>query len=195
MHKQILAAILGLTSLTAFATARAQDMSAPYSPPSPPVHFTLDAGLTGGGDKLATVTFTDGSTQSIYAGNSIYADLGFMARLGASPWTLKGTLGYAYTGVTASNANVNFTYYPLDVLAIYNYGNHHFGAGLTAHMSPRLDMDGFAPNVDFDTAGGIILEYRYWLFGVRYTNIRYKVSGGGGSADGSSLGLFFNYTF
>ncbi|MGH8283630.1 MAG: hypothetical protein ACRESE_07260 [Gammaproteobacteria bacterium] len=54
-------------------------------------------------------------------------------------------------------------------------------------------MDGLAPNTDFNNSAGWLLEYRYWLFGVRYTNISYRSSQG--NVNGNSLGLFFNYTF
>ena len=71
------------------------------------------------------------------------------------------------------------------------------------HVSPHLNMDGFGPNADFQTATYMVLQYQYWLFGMRYTNIKYKVSSlnDGGtcisncSFDGSSIGLFVNYVF
>jgi hypothetical protein len=165
----------------------------PLPPGTSSTHFTLDAGLTGGGDKLATVTFTDGSTKSIYAGNAIFGDMGFLTDFGASNWSFKGTLGYAYTAIVAKNATISFSRFPLDAIAVYSYGRNHFGAGLTYYLNPKLDMDGFAPNVDFDNSLGWLIEYRYWLFGIRYTNITYRSSQG--NVNGSNLGLFFNYTF
>ena len=60
------------------------------------------------------------------------------------------------------------------------------------------------PNVDFSNAMGFILQYQYRFFGVRYTNINYKLSSpctgscsitGTGSVSGSSLGIFFDFVF
>jgi hypothetical protein len=192
----VFAGFLGLLPLSA-AQADGWDAS--------DTHFAVDAGLTAGGDKLGTVTFTDGSTKSIYAGNSIFADGGVQYNF-SPDWALKATVGYAFETVTASNASFTFDYVPMDLLAIYSHGRHHLAAGLAYHLSPHMDMDGFAPNADFDNATGFILQYQYWMFGVRYTNITYKVSkisfggasgpcGANCSFDGSSLGVFFNYTF
>ncbi|MGA9852911.1 MAG: hypothetical protein WBR15_08285 [Gammaproteobacteria bacterium] len=189
MRNYILLAVLSVSILMTGVPAHADQNGSNYSS----VHFTLDAGLTGGGDKLATVTFTNGDTSSIYAGNAVFADMGFLIDFSASNWSLKSTLGAAYTGVAARNATISFSRYPLDVIGLYNYGRNYFGFGVTYHMSPRLDMDGYAPNVDFDNSAGWLLEYRYWLFGVRYTNITYRSSQG--NVNGNSLGLFFNYTF
>jgi len=166
-------------------------------------HLSLEGGLAAGGDKLATVIDTGGGTHNIYAGNAIFTDAGVQHNFGDSGWSLRATGGFSFTGVTASNATITFSYVPVNVLGIYSVGNSHFGAGLTYHLGPRLDMDGFGPNVDFQSAPGLILQYQYWLFGVRYTGIRYKISSfsTGGSCiancsySGNSIGLFFNYVF
>lgn len=166
-------------------------------------HLTLEGGLAGGGDKLVTVFDTSGGSHSIYAGNAIFSDVGVQHNFADSAWSLRATGGFSFTGVAASNATITFAYVPVNLLAIYSTGNHHFGAGLTLHLGPRLDMDGLGPNVDYKTAPGLILQYQYWLFGVRYTAVRYKISSfsTGGSCvancsfSGDSLGLFFNYTF
>ncbi|MGH8306852.1 MAG: hypothetical protein ACRER0_01115 [Gammaproteobacteria bacterium] len=184
-----LAFMLGASAALVLVSVHADQSDTGYTN----THFTVDAGITGGGDKLATVTFTDGSTKSIYAGNAVFGDVGFLTNFGASRWSLKGTLGYAYTAVVASNATISFSHFPLDVIGMYSFGRSHFGFGVTYQMSPKLDMDGYAPNADFNNSTGWLLEYRYWLFGVRYTNITYRSSQG--NVRGNSLGLFFNYTF
>lgn len=162
-------------------------------PPTSLTHFTFDAGITGGGDKLVEVDFSDGSSQSLYAGDSAYLDVGVLQDFGDPHWSLKGTLGYAYAAVTGSNATISFSHVPLEVTGLYNLGNSHFGFGLRYDMNPRLDLDGLGPNGNFDNALGWFVEYRWWLFGVRYTNIMYRSSQG--DASGNSLGLFFNYSF
>jgi|GEM_PF-4486488 len=203
MFKGILAALLGALCFCVLPLAQADDGFTPGS-----THMTVDGGIGAGGDKLATVTFTDGSTQSLYAGNGLFADFGVQHNFAASDWSLKATFGFNVDAVAAKNANTSFTRAPLDVLAIYSHGNNHFGFGLTEHLSPKLDLDGYGPNADFNNATGYILQYQYWLFGIRYTNIKYTVSsltfsGGSGSSscfancsfDGSNVALFFNYVF
>jgi hypothetical protein len=168
------------------------DQFGPMEPP-PTTHFTVDGGITGGGDKLVVVTFSDGTTQSLYAGNSVYADMGFIQDFGASPWSIMGTLGYAYTAVTASNATVSFSHVPLEVTGLYNLGRNHFGFGVRYDVNPHLDLAGLGPNGDFNNSWGWLVEYRWWLFGVRYTNITYRSPQG--NVSGNNLGVFFNYTF
>lgn len=162
-------------------------------PPTSLTHFTFDAGITGGGDQLVVVNFSDGSSQSLYAGDSGYLDFGVLQDFGDPHWSLKGTLGYAYAAVSGSNATISFSHVPLEVTGLYNLGNNHFGFGLRYDMNPRLDLDGLGPNGNFDNALGWFVEYRWWLFGIRYTNIMYRSPQG--DASGNSLGLFFNYSF
>jgi len=198
MKKGSIGTLAFLIAVSCMTSVRADNAWDPGS-----THLALEGGLAAGGDKLATVVDTSGGTHSIYAGDAIYTDVGVQHNFGDSSWSLRATGGFSFTGVTASNANVTFAYVPVNLLAIYSVDNGHFGAGLTYHLGPRLDMDGFAPNVNFQSAPGLILQYQFWLFGVRYTAIRYKISSfsTGGSCianctfSGNSLGLFFNYVF
>lgn len=181
---------VGTFSLLAAVAARA-DQFGPL--PQPLTRFTMDLGLTGGGDKLAVVNFNDGSSQSLYAGDSGYIDAGIIQNFGDPHWSLKGTLGYAYTGVSANNATISFSHIPLEFIGLYNLGNNHFGLGIRYDINPRLDLAGFEPNGNFDNSWGLIAEYRWWMFGVRYTAITYKSPQG--NVNGNNLGVFFNFTF
>ncbi|MGH8283629.1 MAG: hypothetical protein ACRESE_07255 [Gammaproteobacteria bacterium] len=127
MRTHWLAVLFGVFAALMMFSAHADPGDTGYSN----THFTVDAGIAGGSDKLATVTFTNGDTKSIYAGNAVYGDLGFLTNFGASHWSFNGTLGYAYTAVVASNATISFSRFPLDVIGIYNLGRNHFGAGIT----------------------------------------------------------------
>ncbi|HKV96400.1 MAG TPA: hypothetical protein VJR90_02785 [Gammaproteobacteria bacterium] len=190
---RICPAIVALSVLGLLAPVAAHADQFGPEPPASLTHFTFDAGVTGGGDKLVQVDFSDGSSQSLYAGDSGYLDVGVLQDFGDPHWSLKGTLGYAYAAVNGSNATISFSHVPLEVTGLYNLGNNHFGFGLRYDMNPRLDLDGLGPNGNFNNALGWILEYRWWLFGVRYTNIMYRSPQG--DASGNSLGLFFNYAF
>ena len=198
MNKRILAALLGVLAGSLVSTAYAGDAWAPGA-----TGLSLEAGLTFGGDKLVAITDTNGDTHSLYAGNSIFSDVGVQHNFGASGWSLRATGGFAFTGQSYSNATISFAYVPVNLLGIYSVGNNHFGAGLAVHLSPKLDMDGTGPNADFKTATGLVLQYQYWLFGVRYTAIHYQISSltdgfscvANCSYSGNSLGVFFNYVF
>ena len=191
MRKGILAALAAVSTLLVPISAWADDTS-PSS-----THLTLDAGLAFGGDKLATVYYTNGNSKTLRAGDAIYGAVGFEHDFGVN-WGFKSSLGYSFTSAVATNGDTTFDRFPLDLLAVYNSGRHKFGFGATYHMSPHLDGNGFFPNVDFDNALGWVLQYQYAMIGVRYTNISYHVSGpcaGTCSFSGESLGVFFNWTF
>lgn len=196
MKKTILGVLLGAAGLLALTAARA-DNTEFFTPGT--TKLALDAGAAGGGDKLATIIFTNGDQKDINAGDAVFVDAGVLHNFADSNWSFKGTVGYSFITVHADNGDSTFDRMPIDLLAIYSHGDHHFGLGMTYHMNPHLDLSGFGPNADFDNATGLLLQYQYWMFGVRYTDITYKVSAGTPcvkcSFDGSSLGLFFNFAF
>jgi hypothetical protein len=195
MQKGILTALTGAICLLAFSPAQAFDEDG-WIPGT--THLVVDAGLGFGGDKLVTVFYTNGDSQSIYAGDGLFGDFGVQHNFTDTDWSFKATVGFDSWAASGHHADVTFTRYPVDALALYTFGYNHIGFGLTEHLAPRLDLDGLGPNADFDPATGVILQYQYWLFGVRVTGIRYKVSDGctgDCTVNGNSLGFFFNYVF
>lgn len=175
------------------ATAQAED---DYLPDT--THFTVDAGVLFGGDKIAERTYALGGTDSVYAGKGVFADVGVLHDFADSDWAFKGTVGIHDGFSSGFGSDINFKRYPVDLVALYNYGNQHFGGGLTYHANPKFNGNGHVPDLTFKDALGVVLEYQYRIFGVRYTNIRYKVEGpctGRCSFDGSTLGFFFNFVF
>ena len=199
MLKGTLAALTGALCLLAFNSAQADDDYAPGTTP-----LVIDVGLSAGGDKIATKTHLIGGTDTLYAGDAVFFDLGVQHNFADTDWSAKITGGLDLGLLGASDSDSAFIRNPLDILALYNRGNHHIGFGVTEHFGPRLDMRGNGPNVDFSNAMGFILQYQYRFFGVRYANINYKLSSpctgscsitGTGSVSGSSLGIFFDFVF
>ncbi|HSN16947.1 MAG TPA: hypothetical protein VLV87_01960 [Gammaproteobacteria bacterium] len=189
---------------TAFLTAALllSCLSAPawadddYIPGS--THPSLDVGVLFGGDKLAERKYVVGGTDSVYAGKSVFADVGILHNFDDPDWAFKGTVGIQSGFSAGFGSDINFKRYPVDLVVLYSDGNQHFGAGLTYHANPKLNGNGHVPDLTFKDAVGAVLEYQYRVFGVRYTNIRYRIEGpctGRCSFDGSTLGLFFNFVF
>lgn len=195
MTKGILAGLACAFALLAFGSAQADVGDLGWTPGTN--HWAIDAGINGGGDTLATIHFSDGTTTGVYAGNGVFGDFGLQRNLTDSPWSLKATLGLDYNFISGSNGRITFNRYPVDLLALYSVDENHFGFGVTEHLRPHLDLDGFGPNQDFNNATGIMLQYQYWLFGVRATSIHYELSGCTADCkrNGSSIGIFFNYAF
>ncbi len=100
-------------------------------------HFTVDVGVLFGGEKLAERTYVLGGTDSVYAGKAVFADVGVLHNFDASDWSLKGTVGVQSGFSAGLGSDITFTRYPIDLVALYNVGNQHFGGGLTYHANPQ----------------------------------------------------------
>lgn len=144
-----------------------------------------------GGDTLAELTFTDGSSQDINAGDGLTVSAGLIQRV-SEKFRIKYTLGYKFSTSAAENLDVWKSVIPVDVLPFYQSGNHRFGAGLTYHISPQLDIDDFG-TVKFDDAPGFIVEYGYKAFSLAYTGVDYDINGA--SFDASNIMLRFALGF
>lgn len=154
------------------------------------------AGFDFGGDTLETVTFRDGTTETIKANEGFYV-AGGVAYI---PETLnletELTVGWKYTGVTASNGELRFTRYPLEALVFYPWEFMRFGGGLTYHINPTLERDGAVVGSDekYDNAVGLVGQVDYRLsdnvtLGVRYTMLEYSRAGGDKGADGFGINV------
>src|SRR4051812_5186552 len=121
MNKRLLAVLLGVLAVSLGTTASADDAW------DSGTHVTIDGGLAFGGDKLVTVNLSNGNDETIYAGEGVIGAIGVQHNFDASSFSIKGSLGFKYWSVHASNNDTSFSRYPLDLLGIYSIGNHHFG--------------------------------------------------------------------
>ena len=177
MKRLVAAATIALTA--AFA-AHAQGNERPFK-------FVLGLGLTGGGDTLATVQYTNGNSQKIRAGGLVMLYGGGETRIGELV-SLQATVGYHIDDTNANNGRVRFSRLPIDVLAIVALNDKvRFGAGA-------------GNDADFDSTVGFVLEgeYRFTpLIGVKLRGVseKFKESTTGQSISGNHFGLLMNLYF
>lgn len=162
------------------------------------------AGFEFGGDTLISVTYTDGSTGSIDAGEGIVLGGGVAIPLdSAETLSSRITLSWKYTQLPeATNGSGDFTRFPLDISIHQHYDKHVLGAGLTYHLNPKFEVSGVvgSGSVSFDDALGLFLQYD-WMFAdnmslaARYTSLEYEVENVSGSIDANSYGIYFNAGF
>lgn len=172
-----------LAGMTAFAQAE-QDR--------PTITVNLD--YMSGGEELVEMNYTDGSSDSVSAGAGLGFGVGLKQTV-AEQVSVEGRIGYlsdTASGKDGFGQTVEFSFstLPVDVLAQYQMEKHSFGAGLTYHLNPTLDIDG--DEFEFDNAMGTLLEYQYhWTangaISVKYQNISYDYKGT--SFDGAGFGL------
>lgn len=166
-----------------------------------PVHPLVGIAITGGGDKLSTVEFEHGPSQSVTAGGLVQLYGGVEYHEKGSPVGVQATLGYHVDSVDADNGSQRFQRFPLEVIALFNATpKFRMGAGARYAIAPKFTSDGAAAvgNGDFKSQlGGLVMAE--WLItpsmGVqlRYVHETYKLEGL--KVDGSHGGLGFNYYF
>jgi hypothetical protein len=158
--------------------------------------FLVQTDIEFGGDTVATVSFEDGDTQDVDAGQGI--SLGFGGYVRPSdriPLEIAAVVGYKFVTTAASNADINFSRTVLKLDATYWFDESWFvTAGLTQHLSPTLDGDDFFEDIRFDDATGFSAEVGWRWIALRYTQIEYSLPGFE-DTDASSVGLSFTWRF
>ena len=183
--------ILGTALALASVCSQAQDGLRP-------IHAVLGIGLTGGGETLANVTYTNGDDQDIRSGGLVHYYAGVDVR--ATPFlSFQGTLGYHVdSSAGASNGSVRFTRIPIEALGYFHVSdNLRIGGGVRLVNSPKLKGRGVASNVSdsFDNATGVIVEGEYFFtrwFGVKLRAVSesYRSKSTGIKANGDHAGVY-----
>jgi hypothetical protein len=165
------------------------------------VRGILGIGLTNGGDTLATIAFTDGSTADLRAGGLVHFYGGVEVRL-APQVTMQGTFGYQVDD-TGSNSNgaLRFSRYPLELLAHVQVSPYvRIGGGARFVNDAKVSGDGVLSGIEIEygSTTGAVIEGEYLVtpnigLKLRAVSERYTPRAGGPSADGNHVGFYFNW--
>jgi len=167
-------------------------------------HPVLGALVTGGGDTLIEVNYTNGDSHKVSAGGLLQLFGGMEYRSAGSPLTTSLTVGYHVDGVNASNGDLSFTRVPLELTFFWNASERfRIGAGLRKALSPEFRSSGDVDVGDFNatsSVGGLIQADWFFTPGfsllVRGVTEKYKSSKlKDGEADGSHVGIGVSYRF
>lgn len=164
--------------------------------------FQLD--FSAGADTLLELTFEDGSTQEIKAGNGVLFALGVGVILfDDQPHTLETVFvaGLKYSSmVPAENAGLDFLRVPVELLAFYRNERYFFRVGGGAAYYAWNSMTGSGDlvlDVSFDPAFAGIVQadfiYKGFFAGFRYTILSLKPEGADESAAANSMGVGVGY--
>jgi len=147
---------------------------------------------------------SDGSTQKLSAGGLVHLAAGLVYTPAGTPLVVEATLGYKVDDVTGSNGQLQFSRWPLELLASYRIERHRVGGGLAYHLSPTYTCDvgglcNFSSTAD--DALGAVVQYAYgnydggfvWDVGARLTFITYRAPGG--DFGGTSFGAFCSFGY
>uniref|UniRef100_UPI003144DFDB transporter n=1 Tax=Pseudoalteromonas sp. S16_S37 TaxID=2720228 RepID=UPI003144DFDB len=186
-----------------------------------PINFSVYAGFTHGGDKLIELQYEGRSNQDIRAGGAINLGAGLNYQFN-NKWSLQSNLGYHFDSDNASNADITFSRWALDVIPYYQLNDSFkVGVGITYHLNTELEMDMNNTNsgISFKNTAGVVASLGYqfenhngWLE-ARFVKISYdadkvnvgKVWGinvnqsadvhGAPSISGNHIGLAYHYVF
>ncbi|MFC4160379.1 outer membrane beta-barrel protein [Chitinimonas lacunae] len=169
------------------------------------LRFVMTGGLTGGGDKLSTVRYTNGSSKSIRTGALVQFGAGVVWRDHELPASIKLTANMHMDIAPGSNGDVYFRRFPIELIGYYHPTDRWMvGVGARWAVKPKLvyDIDGYSNRVRFDNAYGLLFEVGYnfndhlALIG-RYAHedYEYRDFNSNDSIDGSHLGLMLDYRF
>jgi len=174
-----------------------------------PIHPLLGIAITGGGDKLSSIEYTNGTTQSVTAGGLVQFYGGAEFHQAGSPIGFQATLGYHVDQASASNGNQKFERFPLEAIALFNATpKFRFGLGARYAMDAKFSSGGagYVGSGKFESQlGGLAMAE--WLITpsmglqVRFVDEKFKLKGaaangaGDVTVDGSHGGVGFNYYF
>lgn len=199
MKKFALASALAIASLGA---AQAQAFVPVEDLASKPLRFVFGAGLTLGGDKIATAFYDDDTELNIKAGDSIQLMVGADYRFNPQ-FSMQGTIGYHVDQSRARNGHMRFDRVPLELLGYYHVSEKvRVGAGLRYVTNVAFSSSGASDVGDFDftdSTGAVAeIEYAYSPrvgFKLRYANDKFEEKISRIPVKGDHVGLFVNVYF
>lgn len=191
-------ALLALAALSVLSMPAAAQVSGGGEPASagPHVAFLLQGKLEMGGDRIATVSFEDGSEQHVVSGQGGTFAAGVQLRPNRlSPFAVRATAGVKYMTTKATNADIYLLRVPLELVGSYDVApDVHVGAGFVHHAGIKFHGGGVGDDVGFKSASGGTAEVGWRWAALSYTKIEYTDESGN-KYDASNAGLVFTFTF
>lgn len=163
-----------------------------------------------GGDRIATIEYSDGSESDLKLGTYFTIAAGPVLRAwmsGASSIELQALAGWSTwsTGPENTEDRLKLSHFPLEGMLFYGHrlssstmlrigggGTYHVGG----NMSGSGSLEGNEADIEnaFGYMGDISLVWGVMTAGVRYKGIEPTIQGVAEPLDGSSLGLYFGFT-
>jgi hypothetical protein len=211
LSRTLLALLVAIALLPRLAAAQAPAEPQPRPQPwaARPYSLEFGIGMDGGGDKLLTLKFTDGSSESLYAdqGFYFYAGVAF-ARFYSDEVAFDTAVKVAVKGwnVGSGGDEVRYLVFPLEAVERLWIGQFRLGGGLTYLVNPEISGNGALDtiNASLDNSLGFTVQAD-WIgerkpgragvaIGLRYNVQELKFQQGSTvSANGIGLRLGFEF--
>lgn len=169
----------------------------------------VGAGLTFGGETLATATYNNGDRQNVTTGGLVDLRAGLEYRLINSPVALQMAVAYHVDDTTATNGSLKFSRFPVELIGMYDLGNQwRVGVGLRQATGAKVTASGsavyqagYGSSTSFKADTGVLIQAEYRVspqFGLqaRYVKESYTIQDyTHQSIDGSHGGIFGVFYF
>lgn len=141
-----------------------------------PLRFLLEGAIGFGGDDVATVFFTNGSSQRVNAGQGIAIGVGGeLAIPGVESLRLRSTVGFKYVTSAADNVHIRLTRIPINISGNYVFNETWRAAvGMAFHNNIRFNAGGIGDNFALNNASGPFFEIAYKWIGFSFTSMNYE---------------------
>lgn len=198
-------------AVASLGAARAQD-AVPAPAPAPtwvvvdplskPLRFVIGAGLTHGGDKLATQYYEDDYSIDLNGGDSIALLAGLDYRINGQ-FSVQGTIGYHFDDASARNGSMRFERIPLELLGYYHVNDRVRVGGGIRHVTNTEFRSGGASDIGdyrFDDSTGAVAELEYMYshrigFKLRWADDAFREKRSRIPVKGDHIGLLVNFYF
>jgi hypothetical protein len=172
----------------------------------------VNLGFEFGGDEVAELKYTDGTTSTVSAGRGLLLAAGALFDIdlggnGLHVLDIQTLFGFKFaTTKEAVNGSLTWTRWPLELFTFYHYADIpvRVGAGVTYHLwngiggSENLDFfdHSFNNALGFAFAADYLIESRGRMFiGLKYTLINYTSSSRPVTISANNFGINIGYSF
>lgn len=141
-----------------------------------PIRFLYGVALELGGDDVAEIYYTNGTTNTIPAGQGASAFVGGELQIPkVEKFLIRASIGYKYITNPAENVHIRFTRIPIHLTANYMAAKKlRFSGGITSHRNIKFNSGGLGGNFSLKPATGPVFEIAYAGIGLTYTAMQYK---------------------
>lgn len=171
-----------------------------------PFQWLIGAGIDSGGEKLGTVTYSDGSSAAVKANSGVVLNFGAIIANGAdSSFSTQISAGYKSGGPKIWSRDVNWSAIPLEIIEHYHTDYIRIGLGISYQLNSKLKVS--LPTSNFTTkyknAIGYIAQISWapvrdnYSIDLRYTSIKFQPADTPSAPliNGNVVGLCMNYYF
>jgi hypothetical protein len=160
--------------------------------PTAGVRFLIEGALEMGGDRLVELQFTDGTSQTLSAGQGGTIGAGIVWRPTAMPRaSVVATAGFKFVSNASENADIGITRFPLRLVGRYALNDAwSLGAGVVRHGTVNVNGDGFFADETYSSNVGPTLELGWKAVALTYTALTYTAETGQ-TFDAGSIGVVF----